>query len=114
MSSDFGSVAMVETLEHDDSVEVSIPTERQKFIPSFLPALSYYMNLHPFIECKSENSSSIDIVLYSDFAPDKNYVVYISSCMFGLINRVVVEFFRSQETMYRKLNYHLYHMPCNS
>ena len=107
MPSDFGQVVPTR-LEVDDHVEVCVPTNSQKLIHRIVPGLLKYMQLSTLMSCKSEDLKDVDVVLYSDFMPEKNFVVYLNSNMYGLINYIVVLFFSSKEAMYKQLNKDLY------
>ena len=107
MPSDFGLKKSI-ALKQEDCTELLVQTNSQKFIPRIFPALCYYMHLHSLKEYKSEDLKDMRVVLYSDFMPDKNYVVYLDSHMYGMTNCIIVIFFDAQEDMYRHLNKELY------
>lgn len=97
------NVNMAKAMEHDDSVEVEIPTEGQKMSEYLIDDLKHKMQLNIFFVIRSENGSRYNCVLYSDPTDNNMFIVYVNSHMFGLVDSVVIEFYNSIDIMYDQL-----------
>lgn len=94
-------------IQHNHFLEVSFDTERQMMFDDLIDLLEDRLKMHVLYAQRTRDGRNVNVVMFSQPATDKMYIIYLNSGLYGVIDRLHFAFYDSMENMYLILLKHL-------